>query len=177
MGEFLYRLMGAATFDAAMYEGIDQDRRATRQATAVVLLTSIAAGIGGGGWYGRNPRSFAVLSTIALVTWFAWSVLMFQIGTRLLPEPRTKSTLGELLRTTGFAGAPGLLLVFATLPRMVIPLFAGISIWMFAAMVVAVRHALHYESYARALAVCGIAASLAVALAVAFGVMFGSVAS
>jgi hypothetical protein len=173
VGLFFYRLMGAAMFDRSMYEGIEADRSLTGQAVAAVLLSSLAAGFGAGGWFTGDLRMFATVSALALITWVAWAVLMHQIGTRMLPEPQTRATLGELLRTVGFAAAPGLLQVFAVFPVVTIPVFVGTMIWMFAAMVIAVRHALDYRSSWRALAVCGIAFSLVAVLAFVMGVFFG----
>ena len=92
---------------------------------------------------------------------------------RLFPDPETESSVGELLRTTGFAAAPGLLQVFMMLPGMLLPVFIGTWIWMIAAMVVAVSHALDYRSTWRALFVCVIAAALAGTIAVIIGVFFG----
>lgn len=116
---------------------------------------------------------FVAVSAIALITWFAWAVLMHQIGTRLLPEPATRATLGELLRTVGFAAAPGLLQVFAAFPAVTIPVFVISIVWMFVAMVIGVRHALDYASSWRALAVCSIAFSLVIVMAFALGLIFG----
>jgi hypothetical protein len=177
MSLFLYRLIGAAMLDAGMYEGIEADRHVTIQAMATVLLSSLAAGVGAAGWFGVRIPTLVGVSLVALITWVAWAMLMFQIGTRLLPEPQTSVTMGELLRTTGFAAAPGLLFVFATLPRMAVPVFVAVTLWMFGAMVVGVRHALDYESTGRALAVCGIAASLSLGMAVVFGLLFGPTVS
>jgi hypothetical protein len=92
-----------------------------------------------------------------------------------MPEPQTDVTLGQLLRTLGFAAAPGLLQVFAIFPRMTNLVFFTTTVWMFAAMVIAVRHALDYRHTGRALAVCGIAAGLAAALALAFDLTMGPV--
>ena len=168
---FVYRLMGAAVLDGSMYEGIEADKRATTQAATTVLLFSVAAGIGATGRYGVHLPNFVGTMALALVTWLAWAMLMFQIGTRLLPEPQTRATFGELLRTTGFAAAPGLLQAFAILPGMVGPVFVGTWIWMIAAMVIGVRHALDYQSTLRALIVCIIAGGLSLAMAVAAGMI------
>jgi hypothetical protein len=170
---FVYRMMGAATLDAAMYEGIEGDTRVTSQAAAAVLLSSFAAGIGAGGLYGLRLSVFLGTVVLALVMWLAWAMLVYQIGSRLLPEPATRTTFGELLRTTGFAAAPGVLQAFAVFPGMLIPVFVGTWIWMLAAMVVGVRHALDYESNARAILVCLVAVGLSVAIALGFGVAFG----
>ena len=75
--------------DDAMYEGIEADRSITLQAAAVVLLSSLAAGFGAGGWLSGDLRVFAGVSTVALITWVVWAMLIFQIGTQLLPAPDT----------------------------------------------------------------------------------------
>ena len=174
---FLHRVSGAAVLDGGVYEDVEADPGATRQAVTVVLLAAVAAGIGAGGLVGPHPAALASITALALSTWVAWGTLMFQIGTRLLPEAQTRATLGELLRTTGFAAAPGVLQVFAILPGMAVPVFVVTWIWMIGAMIVGVRHALDYQSTARAIAVCLVAAGLALALAFAFGVVFAPVVS
>ena len=173
MSLYLYRLMGAAMLDRSMYEGIEADRSITGQAAATVLLSSLAAGIGAGGWITGDLWMFATVSAIALTTWVAWAVMMHQIGTRVLPEPQTSATLGELLRTVGFAAAPGIFLVFAIFPVVARLVFVVTVVWMFAAMVIGVRHALDYSTSWRALAVCGIGFALTLLLAFVIGVLFG----
>lgn len=165
---FLYRLIGASVLDSSMYEGIEADRTrtATLQAFSTVILSSLAAGFGAGNVLGSQWLTFASITSLALVTWLAWSMLTFQIGTRLLPEADTRADWPELSRTIGFAAAPGLLQGFAILPGLTIPVFVVTGVWMFVAMVVAVRHALDYTSTRRALAVCGLAGLLSVTLAV-----------
>ncbi|HEX7085802.1 MAG TPA: YIP1 family protein [Vicinamibacterales bacterium] len=174
-GSFVHHLMGAATFDAATYERIETDPQASTWAAITVLLASLAAGIGSGGWSGPSLGTVLSVAAIALVTWVAWAVMIFQIGTRVLPEPQTRATLGELLRTTGFAAAPGLLQVFAAFPRVTVPVYLLTWLWMLAAMVVAVQHALDYQRTWRAVAVCALAASLALLLAFGIGVIWSPV--
>ena len=90
-----------------------------------------------------------------------------------MPGPQTRSSVGELLRTIGFASAPGCLRVLGIVPGATIPVFAVTAIWMLAAMAVAVRQALDYQTTARAVAVCVLGWVLAIALAIALGLMFG----
>jgi hypothetical protein len=166
MGLFLYRAMGAAMLDHSMYEGIEADRSINLQAVLVILLSSLAAGFGAGGWLVGDQRVFVGLSVFALITWLLFAVLTHQIGTHILPEADTHATLGELLRTVGFAAAPGLLFVFAAFPGVTVPIFVGATAWMFAAMVVGVRHALDYSSSARAVTVCAIAFAITTVVAI-----------
>ena len=170
---FLQRLVGAAALDAAIYEEVEADERATIQAAATVLLSSVAAGIGAIGFGGPLMANVAFASTVALLAWAAWALVTFEIGVRIMPQPQTRSNVGELLRTIGFATAPGCLRVLGALPGVTIPVFVVTSVWMLAAMVVAVRQALDYESTARAVAVCVLGWVLATTIAVVLGLAFG----
>jgi hypothetical protein len=172
MGLFAYRLLGAAIMDAGMYEGIEADRRTTSQAMAAVVLASVAAGIGAGDWLGTRVETLVAVTALAVVTWSAWAMLVFQIGTNVLPEPDTQADWGQLLRTTGFAAAPGLLLVFGLIPNGRGAVFVVVGAWMFAAMVFGVKHALDYRHALRALVVCALAAALSLALAFAASALF-----
>ena len=177
MGLFAYRLLGAAMLDAGMYEGIEADPRTTGQALAAVVLSSLAAGVGASDWFGTRLTTFAIVSGIAVLTWSAWAMLVFQVGTRVLPAPETEADWGQLLRTTGFAAAPGLLQVFGLVAQARGVVFGLTAAWMFAAMVVGVKHALDYRSTGRAIAVCAIGAALAAGLALALSMMLTTVVS
>ncbi|MEO8258336.1 MAG: hypothetical protein ABI868_13390 [Acidobacteriota bacterium] len=166
---FLQRLIGAAALDSAIYEEVEGDDQATGQALIVIVLSSLAAGVGWRGLGGTTLLTAVLFAIVALMAWGAWALLTLQIGARLLPEARTRVDLGELLRTTGFAATPGLLRVFGILPGVTIPVFVITAIWMLAAMVVAVRQALDYRSTGRAIAVCVIGWVLATAFAMAMG--------
>jgi len=146
------RIIRAAKLDARLYEEVEADREATGQAMAVVVMSALAAGIGSLGSGG--PFGIVVGTILALVGWLIWAFLTYFIGTRLLPEPQTKADYGELLRTIGFASAPGLLRVFGIVPGLAPLVFLVAGIWMLVAMVIAVRQALDYTSTSRAVGVC-----------------------
>ena len=104
----------------------------------------------------------------ALIAWVAWAFLTYIIGTRLLPEPQTRADLREMMRVLGFAQSPGLARIFGSIPG-VGPLVLGIvSIWMLAAMVIAVRQALDYTSTWRAVGVCIVGWVVAAVITVIF---------
>lgn len=172
MTGFSRRMLRAALLDTRVYEEVESDRRATGQAVAVVLLSSIAGGIGLPGLGVSNLQALATGITGALVGWMAWAALTYLIGTRLLPEPQTRADIGELLRTIGFASAPGLLRVLGAIPFIGPPIYAIAAIWMLLAMVVAVRQALDYTSTGRALAVCVLGWALSLVLAAVIGLVF-----
>lgn len=152
MTNFQNRMLRAAKLDVNLYEEVEADTGSMRQAMGVVVLSSIAAGIGSiatGGLSGILMGTFA-----ALIGWYVWAYLTYLIGTKLLPEPQTKADFGELLRTIGFASSPGLIRVLGIIPGLGGVVFLAASIWMLIAMVIAVRQALDYKSTLRAVGVC-----------------------
>ena len=152
MRGFPERIKSAMLVKVDLYEEVEADASATRQAMAVVVLASVSAGIGIGlpdGIRGLVAGSFA-----ALIGWLIWAGLAHLIGTRILPTPQTESTLGQVLRTTGFAAAPGFFRVFSLIPVLGLLIDFAVLVWMLVAFVVAVRQALDYTSTWRAVAVC-----------------------
>ena len=152
MASFTDRMIRAAKLDVTLYEEVEADKGTMGQAMGVVILSSVAAGIGTIGTTGMQGLFFGTI--FALLGWFIWAFLTYFIGTRLLPEPQTKSDYGELLRTIGFSSSPGVLRVLAIIPMLGVILNFVIGIWMLVAMVIAVRQALDYKSTWRAVGVC-----------------------
>ncbi len=146
------RMIRAAKLDRDLYEEVEADTGATGQAMLVVVLSSVAAGIGSAGAGGLKGLLFGTLS--ALAAWYIWAFLTYFIGTRLLPESQTEADVGQLLRTTGFSSSPGLLRILGILPGFTGIVFLGCAVWMLVAMVIAVRQALDYHGTGRAIAVC-----------------------
>ncbi len=152
MTNFLDRMLRAAKLDVNLYEEVEADTGAMRQAMGVVVLSSIAAGIGG---IATGGLGGILMGTIAaLIGWYVWAYLTYFIGTKLLPEPQTKADHGELLRTIGFSSSPGLIRVLGVIPGLAPLVFLASGIWMLVAMIIAVRQALDYTSTLRAVGVC-----------------------
>ena len=145
-------MVRAAKLDVGLYEEVEADKTAMGQAMRVVILSSIAAGIGA---VSKTGIGGIVVGTIAaLIGWYIWAFMIYLIGTKLLPGPQTKADHGELLRTIGFSSSPGLIRVIGIIPGLTDFVFFVASIWMLIAMVVAVRQALDYKGTFRAVAVC-----------------------
>jgi hypothetical protein len=155
MKNFVNRMIRAAKLDVQLYEEVEADKTALGQAFGVVALSSIAAGIGTIGQFGGYGHVIGGIFW-SVIGWLVWAILTYWIGTRILPEPQTQSDLGELLRTIGFASAPGLIRVMGILPGLTGIIFGVAAVWMLIAMVIAVRQALDYESTWRAIGVCAI---------------------
>jgi hypothetical protein len=152
MTQFVDRMVRAAKLDVQVYEEVEADKDSMSQAMAVVVLSSVAGGIG---FMQESGLTGWLLGTVfSLLGWYIWAFLTYIIGTKLLPEPQTSADHGELLRTIGFSSAPGIIRILAIIPGLdaIVNLLA--SVWMLVAMVVAVRQALDYHSTYRAIGVC-----------------------
>ncbi len=142
------RLQGVIRFDSRIYREIQGDVHAIPQAIAVVVATSVLAGLG------RNSFPLVFLWTsLAMLNWLVITALIWAVG-RLAVEGG--ADYPRLLRTTGFAYAWFALLIGASLP-LVGPLFAWAGLLLsFASLVIATREVLSTDS-ARAFAICVIA--------------------
>ena len=170
MSSYIDRIFRASKLDVNLYEEVEADTGAMGQAMGVVVLSSVAAGIGSISTGGVKGIIVGMIG--ALIGWFVWAYITYFIGTKLLPEPQTKADHGELLRTIGFSSSPGLIRILGIIPGLMAIVFLIAGIWMLVAMVIAVRQALDYQSTLRAVGVCIIGWIIqAVILAILFSIM------
>jgi len=164
MASLVKRMLGAIKLDAVTYEEVENDATATPQALLVVVLASVAGGLGAMRATGIVGLLLAALAS--LLGWFVWAFVTFLLGTRVLPGAKTQADIGQLLRTIGFSATPGLIRALGIIHGVDEVVAIVASLWMLAAMVVAVRQALDYESTGRAIMVC------VIGFIVNFGVLF-----
>jgi hypothetical protein len=143
------RMIRTARLDSAVYDEVRADPNALKQAVAVVLLASVATGIG----FGQGDLRLIGLGLLfALIGWYVTAYLSWFIGTRLFPEPGRSipSSPVHLLRTIGFANSPGLVRLLAVIPEIRLFIIVVTTLWMLAATVVAIRQGLAFQSTGRA---------------------------
>lgn len=154
MNQFVDRMIRASKLDPHLYEEVEADKEAMGHAMGVVVLSSLAGGIGF--IQVAGPMGMVIGTIGSLLGWYVWAFLTYLIGTKLLPASQTRTDYGELLRTIGFSSAPGIIRLLGIIPGITnfVNLVAGV--WMLIAMVIAVRQALDYQSTYRAIGVCTI---------------------
>ncbi len=166
---FPQRAIGAARLEIPVYEEIEADDSATGQALIVVVLSSLAAGIGLSSGLYNAPVLHRVM--LALLLWVFWAISTYIVGVYVMPEPQTRTNVGELLRTIGFAASPGMLRIFGMIPGIGGTIYVISTVWMLVAMVIAIRQALDYKSTARAVVVCVITGMIGVVAAAFCGAL------
>ncbi len=151
MGLFFSRILRASMLDWKLYKEVEHDNRAIAHAVAVVIISSLAAGIGS-----RDPGDLLSLLSVtigALIGWVFWALLTLFLGARIFPEPQTQTNFAQLLRTIGFSSAPGIVRLAGVIEPLRNTIFFMAAIWMLSAMVIAVRQALDFTSTLRSLLV------------------------
>lgn len=161
----IQRMMGAAMFNADTYEEIEADPGAIGQAIGVVILVTLCGMVGGliGGLLGGAGLVAIVLGLVAglvfgIVRWAIWVSVLALVGGMMLRTSNTQTSWAEIGRVVGFAYTPGVLSIFSFVPFIgwLFPVVA--FVWTLAAVTMAVRQALDFESTGRAILVVLIAA-------------------
>jgi hypothetical protein len=143
------RMIRAARLDPAVFDELEHDRSATSQALIVVIIISLANGVGQALSYALAGQSVTAFSALlggvvaSLVGWVVWSFVTYFVGTSLFGGTATP---GELLRCIGFAYTPNLLGIFTFIPCIgwLISLAGGL--WALVAVVIAIRQALDFDT-------------------------------
>ncbi len=156
---FLDRVFRAIRIDDDLYKEVEKDKSATIQAGTVVVLSSLAAGVGALQFGNSN---FYIAPVLSILGWYVWAFLVYFVAVKIIKDENTKTNHGELLRTIGFAQAPGFIRVFGLTPELAIVTFIGSGLWILACMVVGVSTALDYKSLWKSLGVIVIAWSIQV---------------
>ena len=154
------RMVRAAKLDSNLYEEVEADKGANAQAFSVVLITSIASGLGAGISAIISGESgiwflWGLLIGIGtgIIGWLIWSLLAYVLGTTIFKGPATEADYGQLIRTIGFSNTPRLLSFFSFIPFIGGFVSFAASVWALVAGVIAVRQALDFSTW-RAIGTC-----------------------
>jgi len=165
----LQRMIRAARLDSSLYEMVEADPRYTREAFFVVILAALAGAVGAAFDYGARGVVAPILGGI--VGWVVWAAITLWIGTTLTRGPETRSDMGEMLRTLGYAHSPLLLSVFSFLPGVGSLIQSIAQFWMLVAGVVAIRQALDFTT-GRAIATVILGWIVVIAMTFVLGLLF-----
>ncbi|MDQ3657664.1 MAG: YIP1 family protein [Chloroflexota bacterium] len=135
----LNRAIRVAKLDLPVYREIARDRAATREAAVVVAVVALASGIGA-----LNDSFGQVIIAVfgAFIGWVVFAAMTYFFGKNVFGSPNTHVDVESLLRTQGYAQAPGVLAFFGFIP--VLGWIAGLigGIWAIITAVVAIRETL-----------------------------------
>jgi len=135
------RMKGAALLDIQTFEEVEHDEGATGQAAVVVLLMAVCQAIGGSG---GGVVTAAGAGLIAIGSWLVFAGITYLVGEKIF---QGEASWGEVLRTLGFAQAPGVLYLLDVLPFFGVLLSAFVSLWILVGSFIAIRQALDIGNF------------------------------
>ncbi len=162
------RAVRIARLDLPVYRTIAFDSGATQQAALVVAAVAIASGIGAIG-----DSLGAVITAIigAFLGWFIFSMMTWFFGRNVFGTPVTQVNMESLLRTQGYARAPGVLAILGFLPVFGWMFVLASSVWALVTAIVAIRETLMLST-SRAIMI-GVAAGVTAAIIrILIGIIF-----
>lgn len=104
MAAFSARVYNAAKLNVNTFEEVEHDTTALGQAFWVVVLASVAAGIGSLTEVGLG--GLFVGTAAALVGWLIWAYITYYLGAKMFPQPQLKRTSGRCSGLSGLQALP-----------------------------------------------------------------------
>ena len=140
---FINRIFRAIKIDPDLYEEVEHDKSATIQAAGVVVLSSLAAGVGA---IHLGASNFLLGPLLSLASWYFWAFIIYMVGTKLFPDKETKVSFKKILIGVGYAHTPGILRFFAVTPDLMIPIIFITQFWIFAGLIISTKQILNLKS-------------------------------
>ena len=148
------RIIRTARFDKDTFRELKEDRSATGQAIAVLLIVGLSYGLGFSIFSGLQTKSLSpsqlISGTIANMIFtdfaaFIWSATVFLVGTKLF---QGKTGFWELARPLFFSAAPGIFFILIAIPVRPIIIATTIiaSAWIVSAEFVALKSAMGFNT-------------------------------
>src|SRR2546428_5000992 len=152
--QLAFRIYRTTRFDTETIRELKEDRTATGQAVAVLLLVGLSYGLGfsifSGLEQGTLSLDYLISNTLAnmIITDFAafiWSATVFLVGTKLF---QGKTGFWELARPLFFSAAPGIFFILIAIPVRPIIIATTIiaSAWIVSAEFVALKSAMGFNT-------------------------------
>jgi hypothetical protein len=155
------RMVRAAKLEPGLYDEVNADTAASKQAFFAVILSGVSLGIGLSVGVGLETASGVRLADVdwgqfalylvspvlgGILFWLVWSLLAYWIGTTILRTEETSATYRGVLRAVGFANSPGVLGFLSLLPYIGPIILLVVSAWVLVAEIVALRQAIHLST-------------------------------
>jgi hypothetical protein len=148
------RIYRVAKYDTTTIRELKEDKTATGQAIAILLIVGLSYGLGFSIFTGIQSHTLSpnelISSTIANMIFsdfaaFIWSATVFLVGTRLF---QGKTGYWQLARPLFFSTAPGILFILIAIPFSPIIITAAVvaSAWIVSGEFVALKSAMGFNT-------------------------------
>ena len=149
MASMVDRMIRAVKLDVDLYNEVEQDTSLNQEALLVVIIASVASGIGSlisgiiAGDFGAAVLMAVLTIAVGIGGYYLWAYITLLVGTRLFEGT---ADMGEMLRTLGYAHTPRLLGLLSFIPCVgFVFSLAGFVLSLIAA-VLAIREAMDFDT-------------------------------
>jgi hypothetical protein len=149
MDSLFNRVMRAAMLDVELYKEVESDTSLNQEALIVVILVSLAGGIGSfiggliGGSFGSALLALIVTVVIGVINYYIWAYVTYFVGTQLF---QADVDAGEMLRVLGYASGPRVLSILSFIPCIGALISLAAGIWALVAAFIGSREALDLDT-------------------------------
>ena len=112
--------------------------------------------------------SIGISGLTAILTWLVWAVFIYVIGVKIFPDKETKISFKKVMISVGYAHSPGLLRFFAVTPDLVLLIVFLTQFWIFASLIISVKHTLNIQSSFKASGIVFLSFLIIAFLSIAF---------
>ena len=165
-GEFLNIIFKSIKLDKSLYSDNKNFGEASIYFAGIIMILDGIAGA-----LAANTMvkaSIGVSGLTAILTWFVWAVLIYVIGVKVFPDKENKIPFKKVLIAVGYAHSPGLLRFFAVTPDLVLLIVFLTQFWIFASLIISVKHTLNIQSSFKASGIVFLSFLIIAFLSVAF---------
>jgi hypothetical protein len=137
------RMIGAALLETDVYQEVALLPSTRSQIAFVVIISTIAAGLGG---LGGGLVGFVAAAFTGPIGWGLYVLASYWVATRRFGVRRTAANWGATWRALGLASSPRVFLVFALVPEVGLLVGLAVHAWVLITTVFAVKVTLDLET-------------------------------
>ena len=134
-------------------------------AGAIMILDGVAGAVAANTII---KTAIGISGLTAIITWLIWALFIYVIGVKLFPDKETKIPFKKVLIAVGYAHSPGLLRFFAVTPDLVLLIVFLTQFWIFASLIISVKHTLNIQSSFKASGIVFLSFLIIAFLSIAF---------
>ena len=165
-GEFLNIIVRSLKLDKTLYKDNKYFGEAGIYFAGLIMILDGVAGAVAANSIVKT--SIGISGLTAIITWFVWSIFIYVIGVKLFSDKENKVTFKKVLIGVGYAHTPGILRFFAITPDFVIPIIFLTQFWIFASLIISVKHTLNIQSSFKASGIVFLSFLIIAFLSIAF---------
>ena len=166
IGEFLNIIVRSIKLDKTLYSDNKNFAESSIYFAGIIMILDGIAGAVAANTIIKTAIAMSGLT--AIITWLVWAIFIYVIGVKIFPDKENKIPFKKVLIAVGYAHSPGLLRFFAVTPDLVLLIVFLTQFWIFASLIISVKHTLNIQSSFKASGIVFLSFLIIAFLSIAF---------